>query len=753
MYYIYYDMDYTKNTFKKIGLTIAVLMALWPGIATAAVDWTTFTSFKEVRQMQPVNDTVYMATSGGLLAVFDFTSPGVEYTNINGLGTTDITDIIVDAEGQKWVGGAGRLIKFNGVSSEQFLFLDTEGKTFKLHCLQDDGDFLWVGTELGLVLFSKVNDGGQIQDSYGLFGNLNPQPDVYDILLVGDSIWLATSSGLAVSNKSQPNYLKSPANWTVFSVFNYPELGTEIIRRIVLFEEVLYIATDNGLFRLERTGSDTSFTPVNFGVNKNCTDLIIENDTLFLYSVDGMGFLKNGLITPLILTGLPAMPVTGTRVDGYHWVGAGADGVYRAPTGGGISGNLIFSEYVYTGMPGNNVSDVTVNRYGRITAAFTTKPAADYIDGVWVSRPFDVKDRTMDVISDSSGNTWVGTFGLGLYHIIDSQVVNYDTSNSSLRGVAENHRYIVIYDMDTDGRYLYAASYRAFNGYPVTVADLNNLDQRAGWDSLLINSAITDARIFTLDYFNGYLAVGSEFEGVFVCNVGSNPFDHTETACRQFTESNSRLLSNLVRNVKFSPATGELWAATNFGLSRFDSGTDLFVDVYLPEGFGSEVMAIEFDSRGNLWVGGRNGLARYGDGELSYYTTLNSGLVSDDIKNITYDIYTGDIYIATSAGISRIPSDIGPPAKDVNRVLAFPNPYIIDSGDDILKFNFAGIGKVSIYNTAGETVRELVLDPRFDSYWNGRNQNGEPVASGVYFFVITDSEGNVGRGKFLLIRN
>jgi hypothetical protein len=127
--------------------------------------------------------------------------------------------------------------------------------------------------------------------------------------------------------------------------------------------------------------------------------------------------------------------------------------------------------------------------------------------------------------------------------------------------------------------------------------------------------------------------------------------------------------------------------------------------------------------------------------------------VSNDIRNITYDIYTGDIYIATAAGISKVPSDIGPPAHEVEDVLAFPNPYVIDNKDDVLKFNYAGVGQVTIYNTAGETVRELKIDPAFDSYWDGLNQNGEPVASGVYLFVITDVEGNVGRGKFVLIRN
>ncbi|MFZ5979122.1 MAG: T9SS type A sorting domain-containing protein [Candidatus Zixiibacteriota bacterium] len=735
-----------KNIIKKIVLMALLAGAVFTCGSASALEWMTFTSFKEVRRILAVGDTAYIATSGGLLVVNDFGAPGKEYTNINGLGTIDITDVIIDAAGQMWVSGDGRLVKFEGVNSVQFLFLNNEGETFKLHRLVDDGDSLWIGTEIGLVLFSKVNDGGQIQDSYSLFGSLNPEPDVYDVLLTGDSIWLATSSGLAVADRSNPVLMKSPSNWTVFSVNDYPELGAETVRRVTYFEDEIYVGTAAGLFRLDRGAGDTSFILQNFGQGGDITDLIMENDTLFIYADSGLAFMKDGVITERTLSGLSSAPVTGEVMGDYHWAGVAAGGVFANYDDGP------YVEYVYTGMPGNNVTDVTVNKFGRVTAVFGNLPAAEYEDGVWKLRSFNVKDRTMDIISDSTGDSWAGTFGLGLYHIFDEGIVNYDTGNSSLSGVSENHKYIVVYDMDTDGRYLYAACYRAFNGYPVAVVDVLDPDNPNAWDSLEISDVISGAKIFTLDYYNGYLGVGSEVDGVFICYIG-DPNYKADDVCTQYTTDNSNLLSNLIRNVKFSPVTGELWAATNYGLSRFDSGTDRFIDINLPDGFGPEVMAVEFDSRGNLWVGGKNGLARFADGELSYYTTLNSGLVSNDIINITYDIYTGDIYIATSGGMSRIPSDIGMPTIDVEQVVAFPNPYIIDSDSDILKFNYGGTGKISIYNVAGEYVRELKIAPGQDSYWDGRNDNGEPVAAGVYFFVVTDDEGNSGRGKILLIRN
>ena len=161
-------MAVSKNTLNKILAAAVVVLLLLFGQVLGAdeFDWTNFTSFKYVRQMRLIGDTVYVVSSGGVLAVSDFGEQGVQYTNLDGLGTNDLTDIIRDASGQKWVTGFGRLIRFDDSNSRQYLFFDMDDNMFELHRVVDDGDYLWVGTDMGLVLFSKSIDDGQIQDSY-----------------------------------------------------------------------------------------------------------------------------------------------------------------------------------------------------------------------------------------------------------------------------------------------------------------------------------------------------------------------------------------------------------------------------------------------------------------------------------------------------------------------------------------------------------------------------------------------------------
>lgn len=724
-------------------LCLTASLVIFSGLAGATQpEWQTITSFKNVRRMRLINDTLFVATSGGILAITDVDTPSRQFVNLDGLGTTDITDIIEDAEGQKWVTGFGRLIKFSEGNSKQFLF-EKDNSLLTLYLSVDDGENLWVGTNTGLVFFSKSIDEGQIQDSYGQFGNLSANPDVNDIMLVGDTIWIATSAGLAVANKTNPALLKSPLSWTVFTADDYPELGAANIRRVVWFEGSLYVATSHGMFRLDRSPSDTSFAIMPIGVNRTFFDLKIENDSLFFYYNNGMGVVKNSAFSSLSTSSLPSAPVTGANTGTFRWVGSSGVGLFHDQDSSGL-----FVEYVYTGPPDNIVADVTVDAEGVLTGGFyEVRKAAQYDGKVWTEHYF--RSRITDMVLDSSGDVWVATWGNGVWVIREDTVVNYDENNSTMRGIGVNpidYAYVTARGLATDGKYIYAACFLAVNGYPIAIGDLNNLDSPSGWDSLGTGDGVSNKEVITVDCFDGWIAVGTKAAGVYRCYLSDDPFDHTVRDCRYYTESDG-LISNDIRVVKFAP-DGNLWVGTNFGLSRWD--LDRFIDVTPPPGIGPDITALEFDGRGNMWIGSKNGLGRVdgATGAPTVYTTRNSGLVSDDITNLSWDPFTGDLYIATSAGISRMKSTIGRPTAELEAVVAFPNPFVIRSDSDRLNFNFSRSATVRLFTVAGELVAEFPVN----TSWGGRNQRGEKVVSGVYVYILTDKDGNVERGKVLVIR-
>lgn len=93
-----------------------------------------------------------------------------------------------------------------------------------------------------------------------------------------------------------------------------------------------------------------------------------------------------------------------------------------------------------------------------------------------------------------------------------------------------------------------------------------------------------------------------------------------------------------------------------------------------------------------------------------------------------------------------------------NRTLLYqnyPNPF---NASTVFRFDIDKPCEVRlrIYDAAGLLTRVLCdgyrQPGRYEEAWNGRNESGRPVASGIYFYRIETSVGNRQTRKMLLIR-
>jgi len=64
-----------------------------------------------------------------------------------------------------------------------------------------------------------------------------------------------------------------------------------------------------------------------------------------------------------------------------------------------------------------------------------------------------------------------------------------------------------------------------------------------------------------------------------------------------------------------------------------------------------------------------------------------------------------------------------------------------------------GTNKCSIFSASGALVMELKENPFARFEWDGTNKAGKLVSSGIYFYVVTDSDGDAKRGKIAIIRD
>ena len=714
-------------------LKTLLLVFLLAGTAGAA-DWESFTSFRDVRRARLVDDTVFMVTSGGLLGITGAGSAGKKMTNIDGLGTTDLTDITVDADGNRWLTGAGRLIRINEDQIEVFPTGPVYGE-LRLFTVEDDGDRLWLGSDSGLILFSKVNDDGQYENRYRIT-SINAFPPVYDIELVGDSIWLATEAGLAVADRTDLIGLVSPLNWTVYSAASFPQLGEDRITRLQQFENILYVGGTEGFYWLDQSGPVPNLISVPVTGTGEVTDLTINADTLFVYTTGGSAFVKDSTTTALSNSALPSPPATGVRTDGVRWLALEAGGIYTDASGS-------FVEYPFVGLPEISVAGVTVDLSGNVYALLENEGAAIRDRDEWLPIPFNTGGRTTKALTDPRNGVWFGTFGQGAYRLAGGLLTQYSSANTTLRPAFGS--FVVLSGIASSATHIFMSVTDPVDGYSVAYAPLNDLDTESAWDSIGAIDGLNDNKVINLAFSNGELAAATDANGVYVCE----PFGGQ--SCIQYTRQRNFLISDVTRVVQYAP-DGALWVGTNFGLSRFDieSGLPRFENVNLPIGFGPDITALEIDSRGNAWIGARNGLARRDNasGNVEVFTTSNSGIVGNEISGLAIDPVTGDLYVATTVGLSRTPSRFGAPTFDVQAILAFPNPYVVTAAGERLQFNFGRPGNVRIFTVAGE----LVADRDVNAGWDGTNDGGSAVASGVYLFVVTDEEGQIGRGKLLLVR-
>ena len=109
--------------------------------------------------------------------------------------------------------------------------------------LADDDSQLWIGCDSGLILFSKINDGGQFENRFRIT-TVNQFPTVRDVAIAGDAIWCATDNGLAVADRRDAVFLASgPVDR--HRLTDHIEVADHDFRVLALIGQVLGRAADD----------------------------------------------------------------------------------------------------------------------------------------------------------------------------------------------------------------------------------------------------------------------------------------------------------------------------------------------------------------------------------------------------------------------------------------------------------------------------------------------------------------------------
>jgi signal transduction histidine kinase/streptogramin lyase len=187
---------------------------------------------------------------------------------------------------------------------------------------------------------------------------------------------------------------------------------------------------------------------------------------------------------------------------------------------------------------------------------------------------------------------------------------------------------------------------------------------------------------------------------------------------------------NTIVDIKKSPA-GVVWAATSYGLGRYNKDRDAFDWFTSNEGLSSSsISSLEFDEKGNLWIGTYSGGINYYNGKSFTSYSVKQGLTSANVLATHYLKSSRTLFIGSEFGLARLQD--GAVAQE-------PLPEIENTS--VLSIN-SFRDSLLLVGTAGSGV--MVYDPT--TKVRSRITSKEGLASDFIYFAAADAQGHIWIG-------
>jgi hypothetical protein len=360
----------------------------------------------------------------------------------------------------------------------------------------------------------------------------------------------------------------------------------------------------------------------------------------------------------------------------------------------------------------------------------------------YVTIAIDKRDETM----------WVGSFGGGLLHIKPGPVFEIFKQNNLGATVGDPTSYRVAGLAFDNENNLWISNFGA--SQPLRVRKNDGSWKNFSLPYVLFANALSQIIIDD----NNYKWVVSPLGNGLICYDHGASIDNTgDDKWKRYGPGagNGNLPNGAVLCVA-KDKSGFIWVGTTDGIGVIQCPQDIFsvqtCEAILPivpngnfAGYlfkGQEVRSIAVDGADRKWVATKSGvflISASGEKVIYQFTEDNSPLLSSDVKKITIDGKTGEVYFATAKGICSFRSTATEGGETNEEVLVFPNP--VPPG-------YSGtIGIRGLVNNAIVKITELdgrlVYQARAlggQAVWDGRNYKGQKISSGVYLVLVSDDQ-------------
>lgn len=703
-------------------------------------DWKTIASMLEIRDTTIRGDVVWAATAGGVLKYNTSTGEVTQITNTEGLSSNNVTAIGIDQHENIWVGfNNGLMNVFKTATTTWEIIDDYDGQ--QINAIVPYGDSVFIALDIGVSLYETIPN--HVKETYTSLGtNLPVEIPVYAISFYGRDIWVGTGYGFARSNLDLTN-LMDPESWQNYNRF--VNSTAEKIFCFLLTDSIFFAGTNDGILQFDGTTWAKAVLS-----KSNVYRLRYLNNTIYAVVESAVYSYHPGEDVRRVGNSISKTTTLEINSQGKLWVGSGSSGLHSYNSAANTWNQVDLNT------PGGNLfADIALDDRGTLWCASYGSGIFVFDGNKWMNFS---KDNGLNfnhfraVVIDNDGRAWFGAEGKGITiieKIADQfQITVIDSADGRITG-SSNPDYIIIEDLTIDGKgNIWIANRLADNFQALAVRTPDDK-----WAHFSVTDGLKSHWVSTI-FVDRYdrVWVGTSDKGFSVLDYNQTLFDKSDDNWDLEFDIEDQLESNQVSAIA-EDNDEVIWIGSAEGLNFWFQG-QLGVQYNL---INSDINEVNIDVRNNKWIGTKGGLSVLAsDGfTWNHYTMSTSPIVSDNVLSIDFDENTGKVYVGTDKGLSIFETPFTRPEANLSQVKGYPNPFIIGSGLEIFTIeNLIEESSIRIITESGLMVRNIPQQeiPGSRARWDGRNDRGELVASGIYLYLVYSENGQTATGKVAVIR-
>ena len=744
---------------------VFIILLIWNTIGFAQVPgtWNEYFSFRNVQQLESVDDNIFALSENGIFIYNTSTQEIQKITKINGLSTVGLTCMAFNDSTSSFLIGYndGTLDILDYPSLRVQAIPTVANKSIygskKINAIAMKNDTAVIATEFGVLTFSMTT---KKFFSTTILSNDGSYVPTKSVTIDRDTMYAATTKGIFSANLSNAN-ISDFSSWAKRK--NIPYENDTISHIAALNGTIYYVhkyigdASKDSVFKIH-DGKAKAFKTqmedvtslrvrkMNICLTSYYSARLYNQEEKLIYSCDTSNCrYKNH--TDVI------------KIDNNsYFVGNKTVGI--------TSNNI---SIIPNGPHSNHITDIQYANNRLYTVCGNLNLWENAVFGLklsnndWYSHDnWQANNSICVTYNPIEDKYYYGTCGNGL--VVGTNSWWYDTiynSKNSIINIQNSESYEVIFDVESD---------KKGNVWMINFGTSKPLIVKTKENEWYSYSLSTNKNLYKKIFIDkrGYKWIGGG-DKLLVFYDNATLDDTSDDLLVQIPLQDNEGTIAAHTTCITEDLDGEIWIGTNQGIAVHSSPSRVFKDrqkvsrikIEIDGEVGyllssENITCIAVDGGNRKWIGTENSgvflISENGTEQLINFTKTNSPLPTNSITSISIDHESGEVYIGTGEGLVSYYGDATIGNVEMNNVKIFPNPVRESYDGNIYVQGLVADAIIKITDVSGNLVKTVTANGG-TAIWDGKNLYGERVKTGVYLIYISDETATYTTVKKILFIN